>query len=215
MSAGVPQGSILGPTLFLIYVNDASEALSPRAHLEAYADDTTLYSLMYLDTSPADAALSLQTSVDRLHQWGRRWRISFEPLKSQAITATLRRTPINLFASHSVSLIVFGGTPVLEEKALSLLGVTFDLNLSFNTNLRKVAARARQRLAWASCTVQRTCTFSPQPAAPQSTVHKGICLTGYHRGPPHLDRCFAQLPATPGSYPTLCSANHRSRCTIS
>ena len=142
ISAGVPQGSILGPTLFLIYVNDASETLSPGAHLEAYADDTTLYSLISLDTSPADAALSLQTSVDRLHQWGRRWRISFEPSKSQAMTATLRRTPINL------PRIFFGGTPVLEEKALSLLGVTFDSKLSFSTHLRKVATRAKQRLGF-------------------------------------------------------------------
>ena len=73
---------VLGPTFFLIYVNDASEALSPGAHLEAYVDDITLCSLVVsLDTSPgpADAALNLQTSVDRLHQWGRRWRISFEP----------------------------------------------------------------------------------------------------------------------------------------
>jgi len=44
VEAGVPQGSILGPTLFLIYVNDAVDCLRPGVKLEAYADDKTLYS---------------------------------------------------------------------------------------------------------------------------------------------------------------------------
>ena len=45
-SAGVPQGSILGPTLFLASVYDAPDVLADGASLEAYADDTTLYSLV-------------------------------------------------------------------------------------------------------------------------------------------------------------------------
>ena len=63
-----------------------------------------LDSLISLDTSPADAASNLQTSV-RLHQWGRRWRISFEPSKSQAMTTNLRRTPSICLALSSAALL--------------------------------------------------------------------------------------------------------------
>ena len=73
-SAGVPQGSILGPTLFLAYVNDAPDVLADGASLEAYADDTTLYSLVTSQQTPEVAAQSLQVSVDRLHEWGRTWK---------------------------------------------------------------------------------------------------------------------------------------------
>ena len=51
-SSGVPQGSILGPTLFLAYVNDAPDVLADGASLEAYADDTTLYSLVTSQQTP-------------------------------------------------------------------------------------------------------------------------------------------------------------------
>jgi len=138
--AGVPQGSILGPSLFLIYVNDAPESLLPGSDLEAFADDTTLYATITSSSSVADAASSLQGSVDRLHGWGQKWRIKFEPSKSQAMTLSLHRR------SWDIPTISFGGVDVPEATQLKLLGVTFDQKLSFAAHLRTVAGRANQRL---------------------------------------------------------------------
>ena len=142
ISAGVPQGSILGPTLFLIYVNDAADVLDGNAQLEAYADDTTLYSLVSSAQCPRDAAHTLQVSTNRLHEWGCRWKVCFEPTKSQAMTATLRRTDLDL------PQILFGGTPVPEETSISLLDVRFDSKLSFASHLRTVTIRAQQHLGF-------------------------------------------------------------------
>ena len=139
ITAGVPQGSILGPTLFLLYVNDAPSVLVDDAQLEAYADDTTLYSIVS-NGSAAGAGHSLQLSIDRLHNWGQKWKIAFEPTKSQAMTATLRRADLHL------PPIMFGGIQVPEANSITLLGVLFDQKLSFGEHLRSVATRARQRL---------------------------------------------------------------------
>ena len=108
--------------------------------MEAYADDTTLYSLVTSQQTPTVAAQSLQVSVDRLHEWGRTWKVMFEPTKSQALTATLRRTGLDL------PPLLFGGTLVPETTTITLLGVKVDAKLTFSDHLRSVATRARQRL---------------------------------------------------------------------
>ena len=64
----------------------------------------------------------------------------FEPTKSQAMTATLRRTGLDL------PPLLFGGTLVPETTTITLLGVKVDAKLTFSDHLRSVATRARQRL---------------------------------------------------------------------
>ena len=84
ITAGVSQGSILGPTLFLLYVNDAPSVLMDDAQLEAYADDTTHYSIVS-NGSAAGAAHSLQLSIDRLHNWGQKWKIAASQMYNNAL----------------------------------------------------------------------------------------------------------------------------------
>ena len=72
-----------GPTLFLLYVNDADTCLSPGTEMAVYADDTTLYSLVRSAATINQQASSLQKSLDALHAWGQKWRVKFEPTKSQ------------------------------------------------------------------------------------------------------------------------------------
>ena len=72
IQAGVPQGSILGPTLFLIYVNDISDCVSPDCHLASYAADTTLYCLIRADDVSPATFNSLQDFLDELQAWGSR-----------------------------------------------------------------------------------------------------------------------------------------------
>ena len=78
--------------------------------------------------------------MDDLSAWGKAWKISFEPTRSQALNIDHHRPRRKLPA------ISFDGLPVVEEAELKLLGVQFDTQLSFYQHLRSVAVRARQRL---------------------------------------------------------------------
>ena len=74
VKAGVPQGSILGPLLFLIYINDLSEGLSSNAKL--LADDTSLLSVIHDSNT---SALELKNDLAKINRWAFQWKMSFNP----------------------------------------------------------------------------------------------------------------------------------------
>ena len=74
VNAGVPQGSILGPLLFLIYINDLLTGLSSNSRL--FADDTSLFSVVRDMTSSANI---LNNDLSKINNWAYQWKISFNP----------------------------------------------------------------------------------------------------------------------------------------
>lgn len=140
IKSGVPQGSILGPTLFLLYVNDSEDILPEGTDLCNYADDTTLYQCISAHADSINSAGQLQAAVNAIAEWGARWKITFEPTKSQALTVSHQRP------AHLLPPIIFSGTSVPEEEHIKLLGVTFDRQLSYTTHLHGVASKAAQRI---------------------------------------------------------------------
>lgn len=85
-TAGVPQGSLLAPTLFNIYVSDMPK--SPRTDLALYADDTAVYTS---SRSPTLVCKYLQQALDDLTEWFDKWRIKINASKTQAVFFTRRR----------------------------------------------------------------------------------------------------------------------------
>ena len=74
VEAGVPQGSILGPLLFLIYINDLHENLVSNPKL--FADDASLFSVI------SNKQLSVQNvneDLNKINQWAFQWKMSFNP----------------------------------------------------------------------------------------------------------------------------------------
>ena len=142
MKSGVPQGSILGPTLFLLYTNDAEDHLPPETQLALYANDTTLYNCIASREGTLQGTDVLQQAVDALADWGSAWRIKFEPSKSQALVISHHCTPIAL------PPITFQGTAVPAVDRLLLLGVLFDRQLSFQAHIRRLAVPGSQRLGF-------------------------------------------------------------------
>ena len=80
VEAGVPQGSILGPLLFLLYINYIVENINSSIRL--FADDTTLHIIV---DNPLHAANQLNTDLSKIHQWATKWLVTFNPSKSEAI----------------------------------------------------------------------------------------------------------------------------------
>ena len=74
VSSGVPQGSVLGPILFLVFINDLPEKLSSQVRL--FADDTAVY----LTIGGLDDGTLLQNDLDKLSLWESQWDMEFKPL---------------------------------------------------------------------------------------------------------------------------------------
>ena len=88
VSSGVPQSSVLGPILFLAYINDLPEQVRSRVRL--FADETAMY--LALDKQ-ADSEI-LQKDLEILENWEKLWDMSFNPSKCQVIHVTRRKTPL-------------------------------------------------------------------------------------------------------------------------
>ena len=87
VTSGVPQGTVLGPLLFL-YLNDMPLKVSSTTRL--FANDSQLYRKI---KSPEDAPI-LQEDLNRLQQWEKGWQMSFNPIKCKVIRSTRKRNPI-------------------------------------------------------------------------------------------------------------------------
>ena len=78
IEAGVRQGSIVGPLLFLIYINDLPDNLSTNVKL--FADDTSLFSVVHDSTT---SSCDLNYDLNRVREWAFQWKMSFNPEPSK------------------------------------------------------------------------------------------------------------------------------------
>jgi hypothetical protein len=90
LTAGVPQGSLLSPLLFAIYMSDVPLPSDPHTRIALYADDTTVYSS---SKSPALLCKHLQRYLDTLTVWCRDWKVTINAMKSKAILISKKRVP--------------------------------------------------------------------------------------------------------------------------
>ena len=90
--SGVPQGSVLGPCLFLAYINDLPDSIKSRARL--FADDT----IVYMTISSQSDAQTLQDDLLKLglklEQWESDWSMEFNPDECEVIRVTKKHNPI-------------------------------------------------------------------------------------------------------------------------
>ena len=87
ITAGVPQGSILGPLLFLIYINDLTDGV--KCNVKLFADDTSILTVVY---DPNTAAENMNHDLQLISLWALKWRMSFNPYPTkQALEVTFSR----------------------------------------------------------------------------------------------------------------------------
>jgi hypothetical protein len=90
VTSGVPQGSILGPMLFLLFINDLPDIIPPSTSTGLYADDTKLYKAI---RSRQDCDL-LQESLSLADDWSKQSNIDFNASKCKVLTISCRKSPI-------------------------------------------------------------------------------------------------------------------------
>jgi hypothetical protein len=132
-TAGVPQGSILGPLLFLIFINDITEDIESDIHL--FADDTSLMEI--LDNYNLSYA-KLNRDLNRLSIWADRWLITFNATKTVYLKITRK---INQAPKPVLRL---KGVVVREVLTHKHLGLTFNTTLTWGDHIGKLVTKAAQ-----------------------------------------------------------------------
>ena len=90
VEAGVPQGSVLGALLFLIYISDITMNIhSDELNCLLYADDTSLFDIV---ESPNDSADKLNHDLEEMHSWAKTWLVTINPTKTECITFSVKQT---------------------------------------------------------------------------------------------------------------------------
>ena len=136
ISAGVPQGSILGPLFFLVYINDRTMDL--KCNVKLFADDTSLFTTVQ---DPNTAASDMNHDLELIKKWAHDWRMSFNPdARKQAVKVIFSRK--NKAVDHPV--IVFNNTPVKVVDEHKHLGMFLDSKLSFSTHIKEVISKTRK-----------------------------------------------------------------------
>ena len=129
--AGVPQGSILGPLLFLIYINDIVNNI--RSFIRLFADDTTIYIII---DNPQTAAFILNTDLETINGWSHDWLVDFNPTKTSTLLISQRQHPF-FHPSLEMNNVVLNETTSHKH-----LGLTISNTCSWIEHINNIAETA-------------------------------------------------------------------------
>ena len=116
MLSGVPQGSVVGPVLFMLFINDLDKTITRKQTLKKFADDTKVAQVI----ENADDEVELQGTLDRLVRWADTWGMAFNVSKCHV----MHIGPKNPRHSYKMAGVVLGTSESERD-----IGVTVDHNL--------------------------------------------------------------------------------------
>ena len=135
IKAGVPQGSILGPLLFLIYINDIVSDI--QSNIRLFADDTSLY--LVVDHAIATADI-LNSDISKITAWAKSWLVTFNPTKTESLLISRKLIkPIH----PTLELL---HTQILEVVSHKHLGVFLSNDGSWHSHLEYIKSKAWARI---------------------------------------------------------------------
>ena len=152
VQSGVPQGSVLGPLMFLLFINDLPEYVK-NSKVRLFADDCVLYK----EIENGEDSKALQEDLNALQQWETDWNMEFHPQKCQLLKISNKRSIIP--AKYTIH-----GHTLEEVDSAKYLGVTLHRTLNWNEHIQNITNKANRTRAFLQRNMQ---------AAPQRT--KEIC----------------------------------------
>ena len=133
--AGVPQGSILGPLLFLVYINDIVSDVGSAIRL--FADDTTLYVIV---DNPQHAAIRINSDLEKINDWASRWLVTFNPDKTESLLISRK----HLKPHHQP--IYMNNIQIQEVDTHKHLGITFANDGTWHKHIEDITKKAWNRI---------------------------------------------------------------------
>ena len=151
VESGVPQGSVLGPCLYLYYINDLLAKLHSSVRL--FADDTIAY-LVMMSHEDSDR---LQEDLVTLAEWKEQWRMKFHPSKCNKMTVTSKRDPI--ITDYDLHGHILANVP-----SAKYLGVTLTQDLKWDTHIQNIRMKANQTIGFLRSNLNIGAVFIKQQA---------------------------------------------------
>ena len=140
VNAGVPQGSILGPKLFLLYINDLPDDVI--CNIATYADDSTLYSTSDQVSDlcqQLELASKLESDLWDTVDWGKKWHADFNAAKTQLVS--FDRSNNNRFID-----VKMDGSVLEEKKSFKMLGLTFFFKLDWGSYIISITKTVSKKI---------------------------------------------------------------------
>jgi len=135
VKSGVPQGSVLGPLLFIVLMHDITSGIF-QSILSSFADDTKIWKGISMHINE----IQLQEDLDIIYRWAVKNNMEFNSKKFQAIRFKLLHD-ISTYKGPS-------GEPIEQSQIVKDLGIHLSSNLSFEHHIHIVANRGRQMAGW-------------------------------------------------------------------
>ena len=131
----IPQGTVLGPLMFLIYINDIG--VNIKSHIRLFVDDT----LLYATVSSKDDSNTLQQDLESLVAWTKLWQMSFNCDKCKILRVYRSRNPV-------VHQYTMNGTPLDSVSSHPYLGVELFSKLNCSFRIENIIGKANRSLGF-------------------------------------------------------------------
>jgi hypothetical protein len=137
VSSGVPQGSVLGPVLFIFFINDITKVVLPPTVPKLYADDLKIYCLAKNDND----IKTFQESLDNVTKWAETWQLPISKEKSKWLLISNKKCVPKVEYNFELA-----GVSLPRVKEVLDLGVNFNGTLNFTNHISIIITKAKNRL---------------------------------------------------------------------